>query len=86
MHLYALTLQKPTCAIQAVHGYFSGTKQQEIIISRGRILELLKPDPSTGKLHSILSVDVFGLVRSIIPFRLTGGSKGNSLSIFVRVL
>ena len=77
MHLYALTLQKPSCVIQAIHGNFSGTKQQEIIIARGRILELLKPDPNTGKLHSILSVDVFGLVRSIIPFRLTGGSKGN---------
>lgn len=76
MHLYSLTLQKPSCAIQAVHGNFSGAKQQEILVARGRLLELLKPDPNTGKLHSILSVDVFGLIRSITPFRLTGGSKG----------
>ena len=76
MHLYGLTLQKPSCAIQAVHGNFSGTKQQEIIIARGRLLDVFRPDSNTGKLHPVLSVEVFGLVRSIIPFRLTGGSKG----------
>ena len=76
MHLYALTLQKPSCIVQAVHGNFSGGKQQEIVVARGRILEILKPDSNTGKLHSIFNVDVFGLIRSVIPFRLTGGSKG----------
>ncbi len=76
MHLYSLTLQKPSCVVQAVHGNFSGGKQQEIVVARGRILEILKPDPNTGKLHSIHNVDILGLIRSIIPFRLTGGSKG----------
>lgn len=75
MHLYSLTLQKPSCVVQAVHGNFSGGKQQEIVVARGRILEILKPDPNTGKLHSIHNVDILGLIRSIIPFRLTGGSK-----------
>lgn len=62
--------------MQAVHGNFSGTKQQEIVVIRGKILELLRPDTNTGKVHTVLSVEAFGEVRSIVPFRLTGGNKG----------
>ena len=76
MHLYLLTLQRPTCIVQAIHGNFSGSKQQEIIVGRGRVLELLRPDPNTGKVHTQVSVDVFGEIRSLMPFRLTGGAKG----------
>jgi len=76
MHLYLLTLQRPTCIVQAIHGNFSGTKQQEIVVGRGRILELLRADPNTGKVHTLLSIDVFGEIRSLIPFKLTGGAKG----------
>lgn len=76
MHLYQLTLQRATTVTHAVHGNFSGnSKQQEIIISRGKILELLRPDPNTGKVHSLLTHDVFGVIRSMMPFRLVGGSK-----------
>lgn len=76
MHLYQLTLQRATTITHAVHGNFSGnSKQQEIIISRGKILELLRPDPNTGKVHSLLTHDVFGVIRSMMPFRLVGGSK-----------
>ncbi|CAK9294586.1 unnamed protein product [Gordionus sp. m RMFG-2023] len=75
MHLYNLTLQKASGICIAVHGNFSGSKQQEIAISRGKILELLKPDLNTGKLHTLLSVEVFGVIRSMTPFRLTGGNK-----------
>uniref|UniRef100_H3AX27 Splicing factor 3B subunit 3 n=1 Tax=Latimeria chalumnae TaxID=7897 RepID=H3AX27_LATCH len=53
----------------------SGTKQQEIIVSRGKILELLRPDPNTGKVHTLLTVEAFGIVRSLMAFRLTGGTK-----------
>lgn len=76
MHLYALTLQKASCITQAVHGNFSGSKQQEVVVGRGRMLEILRVDSNTGKLHSLLSVDTFGLVRSLTPFRLTGSTKG----------
>ncbi|UYV63982.1 SF3B3 [Cordylochernes scorpioides] len=75
MFLYNLTLQKPTCITHAVQGNFSGTKQQEIAISRGRILELIRPDQNTGKVHTLLSVEIFGIIRSMMSFRLTGGSK-----------
>ena len=76
MHLYSLTLQKASCITQAIHGNFSGTKTQEVIVARGKTIEILRPDPNTGKVHSVLSVDTFGLVRSIAPFRMTGSSKG----------
>ena len=72
--LYALAERR--FFLQAVHGNFSGTKQQEIVVIRGKILELLRPDTNTGKVHTVLSVEAFGEVRSIVPFRLTGGNKG----------
>lgn len=53
----------------------AGTKQQEIVVSRGKILELLRPDPNTGKVHTLLTVEVFGVIRSLMAFRLTGGTK-----------
>lgn len=77
MFLYNLTLQRATGITQAVHGNFSGTKQQEVIVSRGKIIELLRPDPNTGKVYTILTVEIFGVIRALLPFRLTGGTKGN---------
>lgn len=75
MHLYNLTLQRASHITIAVHGNFAGTKQQEIALAKGKILELVRPDPTTGKVHSVLSVDIFGVIRSMIAFRLTGGVK-----------
>uniref|UniRef100_A0A4W6DGK1 Splicing factor 3B subunit 3 n=1 Tax=Lates calcarifer TaxID=8187 RepID=A0A4W6DGK1_LATCA len=48
---------------------------QEIVVSRGKILELLRPDANTGKVHTLLTVEVFGIIRSLMAFRLTGGTK-----------
>lgn len=76
MHLYNLTLQRASGITHAVHGNFSGSKVQEIVVSRGKSLELLRPDPNTGKVHTLLTVEVFGVIRSLMSFRLTGGSKG----------
>ena len=78
MHLYNLTLQRATGITHAVHGNFSGSKMQEILVSRGKSLELLRPDPNTGKVHTLLTVEVFGVIRSLMAFRLTGGTKGKS--------
>ncbi|KAL9708619.1 pre-mRNA-splicing factor rse1 [Leucoagaricus gongylophorus] len=75
MHLYNLTLQPPTAAIQAIVGNFSGARQQEIIVSHGTRLELLRPDPQTGKVATVIATDVFGSIRSITSFRLTGATK-----------
>ncbi|CAG2056899.1 unnamed protein product [Timema podura] len=54
---------------------------QEILVSRGKSLELLRPDPNTGKVHTLYTVEVFGIVRSLMAFRLTGGTKGDSASL-----
>ncbi|ETN79205.1 splicing factor 3B subunit 3 family protein [Necator americanus] len=76
MHLYNLTLQGQTAINQAVHGNFSGTpKAQEICVGRGSTLQLLFCDPTTGKIKVLCSHEVFGIVRSLMPFRLTGGTK-----------
>lgn len=76
MHLYNLTLQPPTAITQAIVGNFSGGRQQELIISRGTRLELLRPEPNTGKVSPVLAQDVFATIRSLAAFRLTGGTKG----------
>jgi splicing factor 3B subunit 3 len=76
MYLYNLTLSSSSSINQAIRGNFSGTKQQEIIVARQTRLELLKPDTTTGKLHTVLSHECFGLIRSLTPFRLTGATKG----------
>uniref|UniRef100_A0A673M947 Splicing factor 3B subunit 3 n=1 Tax=Sinocyclocheilus rhinocerous TaxID=307959 RepID=A0A673M947_9TELE len=75
MFLYNLTLQRATGISHAIHGNFSGTKLQEIVVSRGKILELLRPDANTGKVHTLLTMEVFGVIRSLMAFRLTGGTK-----------
>ena len=75
MFLYALTLQRPTAITSVIHGNFSGSKTQEILLARGRLLELYRLDVNTGKLYPLLAVEVFGIIRSLAPFRLTGATK-----------
>ncbi|CCL98671.1 uncharacterized protein FIBRA_00673 [Fibroporia radiculosa] len=75
MHLYNLTLQPPTAITHAIAGNFSGSRQQEIIVSRGTRLELLRPDVQSGKVSTVIASDVFGSIRSLAAFRLTGGTK-----------
>ncbi|KAG8834707.1 pre-mRNA-splicing factor rse1 [Serendipita sp. 399] len=75
MHLYNLTLEHASSITSAAVGNFSGLRQQEILISKGTRLQLLKPDPALGKLSTVLVHDVFGSIRSLAAFRLTGGTK-----------
>jgi splicing factor 3B subunit 3 len=84
MFLYDINLQSSQCIDHAVTGYFSGSKIQEILCSRGtNELELLRPDIRTGKLVSVIKVPIFGVIRSILPFRLTGSTKGKALIIII---
>ncbi|KZS98614.1 hypothetical protein SISNIDRAFT_515078 [Sistotremastrum niveocremeum HHB9708] len=75
MHLYNLSLQAPTAVTHSVVGNFSGARQQELIVSHGTRLELLRVDGQTGKISVVLATDVFGSIRSLASFRLTGGTK-----------
>lgn len=83
MHLYNLTLQPPTAISQAIVGNFSGARQQEIIVSHGTRLEMLRPDPQTGKITTVIATDVFGSIRSLAAFRLTGGTKGELSCVYL---
>lgn len=79
MFMYSLTVQPPTAITQAVHGQFAGTKEQQIVTVSGSRLTLHRPDPSQGKIFTLLSHDVFGIIRAVAVFRLAGSSKGKPL-------
>lgn len=76
MFLYSVTVQPPTHTTQALLGQFAGTKEQLIVTSSGSRLTLLRPDATQGKVLTVLSHDVFGIIRSMAAFRLAGSSKG----------
>lgn len=75
MFLYSLTIKPPTHIVQAVVGQFAGTKEQLIITGSGSQLSLLRPDPQQGKVNTILTHDVFGIIRSLAAFRVAGSNK-----------
>jgi splicing factor 3B subunit 3 len=76
MHLYNVTLQSTTAITRSIVGNFSGSKTQEILLAKNQILELLSIDPTTGLILSLLSFNVFGIIRDISTFRLLGSLKG----------
>jgi hypothetical protein len=55
---------------------------QEVCVSRGGVLELLYCDSKTGKISVLCSQEIFGVIRSLLAFRLTGGAKGGILELF----
>ena len=59
------------CADVRDIGNFSSPKTEEFIISRGNIIELWRLDES-GNVNVICSYEVYGLIRSLKPFRLSG--------------
>ncbi|GAA5883317.1 hypothetical protein JCM16303_006687 [Sporobolomyces ruberrimus] len=76
MHLYNHSLLSSSSITAACVGNFSGTKQQDILLVRGGTrLELVRTDPQTAKLDSIVEAESFGQIRSVAPFKLTGGTK-----------
>ncbi|KAI0150038.1 CPSF A subunit region-domain-containing protein [Hypoxylon sp. NC0597] len=75
MFLYSLTIQPPTTISHAIIGQFAGTKEQQILTISGSRLNLLRPDPNLGQVITIVSHDVFSIIRSIASFRLAGSAK-----------
>lgn len=66
-----LSLHLPCSPSQcAIYGSFSEKKTHELVVARGRVLELLRPDDG-GKVQVVHSTDVFGVIRSLVPFRCT---------------
>ena len=74
MFLYNLTLQKGGGINRAVVGNFSAPKAHEIVVARNKTLELLRPDEH-GKTNTVFSTEVFGIIRSLAAFRLTGENR-----------
>lgn len=76
MQLYNVTLQKPTAITLSIDGNFSEAKAKELIVVRGgRTLELLRFEKDVGRMVSVFSQEVFGVIRAIVPFRLTAGNR-----------
>ena len=67
MHLYHLTLQKESCVNSMCFGSFTGPKKQEIVVSRGRIVDLVNIDDD-GKVNTIHSVDTFSWGTFVFVF------------------
>ena len=76
MFLYNLTVKDPSFVSNCISGSFSGEKRHEFLIVRGTsIIEIMWPNPETGKLESLIVQETFCKIRSIIPYRLVGSSK-----------
>ncbi|KAG7102367.1 Pre-mRNA-splicing factor rse1 like protein [Verticillium longisporum] len=75
MFLYSLTVQPPTNVTLAVLGQFAGTREQHIITASGSRITLVRPDAAQGKVVTVLSHDVFGIIRSMAAFRIAGSNK-----------
>ncbi|GLC59841.1 hypothetical protein PLESTB_001541500 [Pleodorina starrii] len=73
MFLYSLTLSRASGIQSAVYGNFSAPKAQEVVVSRGKILELLRPNEN-GKMQTVVATEVFGCIRSMAAVRLTGSN------------
>ena len=85
MFMLSLTIQPPTSVTQAILGQFAGTKEQQIVTASGSRLTIHRPDPSKSTISTILSQDVFGIIRTIAAFRLPGSKKGMSLPFHSRL-
>ncbi|KAH8497167.1 hypothetical protein H0E87_019750 [Populus deltoides] len=88
MYLYSLTLQRATGIISAINGNFSGGKAQEIVVARGKVLDLLRPDENEyNKERNVLDKihqETFGKsgCRRIVPGQyLAVDPKGRAVMI-----
>lgn len=78
---YSLTLQPPSAVTHAILGQFAEReKTQQILTASGSRLTLYRPDASQGKIATIMSHDVFGIIRSLSAFRLAGTNKGTTVT------
>lgn len=74
MHLYNLSLSRPSGIQCAIYGNFSAPKAQEIVVSRVHTLELIRP-ADNGRMQVVYSTNAFGCIRSLAAFRLTGATR-----------
>ena len=75
MYLYSVTLNQTSAISQSIYGSFTGPNQHELVVSKGKVLEIYRPHEATGSLDLFYRQEVFGLIRQITPFRLMGMQK-----------
>ena len=75
MHLYSVALSETTAIVHSILGSFTEPNADELVFAKGKVIELCSIDAITGKVKLIMRQEVFGLVRSIIAFRLMGMQK-----------
>jgi splicing factor 3B subunit 3 len=53
MYQYSLTLNQATAITHSVYGSFSAEDVHELAVAKGKIIEILRPDEKTGKVHLV---------------------------------
>ena len=53
MYMYASALQQATSITHSIYGSFSQPDQEELVVAKGKILELLQVNQESGKLKLI---------------------------------
>ena len=53
MYLYSLTLNQTTAINFSIYGSFTKPNQHELVVAKGKILEMYKVDEESGKLRLI---------------------------------
>ena len=61
----------PASSQTCLYGNFSKPKLQEIVVAKGHILELLRPD-DTGRVQPVCTIEVFGVIRAVSKLRIPG--------------
>jgi hypothetical protein len=64
------------CHYTSCRWYIFGSKEQQIVAASGSRLSLLRPDAHLGKVTTLVTQDVFGIIGSFTTFRLAGSTKG----------
>jgi len=75
MFLYSMTLSQATAINQSVSGSFSEPNVDELVVSKGKLIQLIRPDTvnsASGRLNVVSTQEVFGIVRKLLVFRLLG--------------
>ncbi len=73
MHLYSLTLHQATAINYAARGSFSAPGHTELVVAKGKILALYRIE--NDRIDLVYSEEVFGLIRSVMAFRVLGMEK-----------
>ncbi|KAF9623834.1 hypothetical protein IFM89_005419 [Coptis chinensis] len=77
MYLYNLTLKPSTAISFAISGNFINTNTEQILLANNKLLQLIQLDDTANgsKFQTLISVDVFGTIRSLSKLSLHGNDK-----------